>query len=160
LTYNSPEIYTFYQAKGGELSYSEWSSIVQEFNEMAMNEIILKGGKLNLGANLSTLSIGRIKRNYHNQQVNWAESNKLKEQLLEEGKQLYDKETGKGEKWIVYFTNDWYCRFYWNKGNCKIPNKSVYRFVATRGKMGNKTKLKNLLRSDDLSYLSFRKLEE
>jgi|GEM_PF-4901386 len=158
MNYNSPEIYEFYVDRGGELSYKEWSAICQEFNEMVMDEIILKGEKINLGANLSTISIARIKRNYSNQQVNWAESNKLKQKLLDEGKHLYDSKTGEGENWLVYFTNDWYCRFYWNKGHCTVTNKTAYRFVATRGKMGNKTKLKNLLRDDDLAYLQFDKL--
>ena len=39
-----------------------------------------------------------------------------------------------------------YCKFYWKKGKCRIPNKSVYRFVPTRGVKGNKEKLINMLK--------------
>lgn len=160
MTYNSQEIYQFYKDSGGELPYKIWSDLCQEFNMAAMEEIVLQGGEFNLKHNLSTISIGRLKRNYKNQQINWGESYKLRDELLEQGKKLYDKETGEGHKWFVYFTSDWYCRFYWNKGKCRVPNKTVYRFVPTRGKMGNKTKLKELLRSDELAYLRFRKLKE
>lgn len=159
MTFNTPQIYKFYTKQGGILSQTTFSEICQEFNQMVMDEIILQGGVFDMGNNLSTLSIGRIKRNYSNRQVDWQASNKLKEELLSEGKELYDSETGEGHKWLVYFTNTWYCRFYWNKGKCKVPNKSAYRFTATRGDVGNKTKLKELLRSDDLAYLRFNKLD-
>lgn len=33
-----------------------------------------------------------------------------------------------GEPWIVPHTDDHYFHFTWNKGQCKIKNKSVYRF--------------------------------
>ena len=156
----SADIYKHYKEQGGELSYKTWAAICQDYNQRAMDEIILQGGVLNMGNNLSTLSIGRIPRNPANKQVDWKESYKLRDQLLEEGKKLYDKKTGEGHKWLVYFTNKFYCRFYWHKNKCKIPNKSVYQFKATRGKMGNKRKLKELLRGDELAYLRFRKLRD
>ena len=40
------------------------------------------------------------------------------------------------------------------KGKCKVKNKTVYRFDATRGVKGNKGKLKEL---DELDYLKFKK---
>lgn len=156
----SADIYKHYKKEGGKLSYKQWASICQEYNQRAMEEIILQGGVLNLGNNLSTISIGRIRRNPKNKQINWAESYKLRDKLLQQGKKLYDKETGEGEKWFVYFTHEWFCRFYWRKEKCTIPNKSVYQFRATRGKMGNKRKLKEHLRSDDLAYLKFQKLSD
>lgn len=156
----SADIYKHYKKEGGKLSYSEWASICQEYNQRAMEEIILEGGELNLGNNLSTLCVGRFRRNPKNKMVNWAESYKLRDELLAEGKELYDKETGEGEKWLVYYTHEWVCRFYWRKEKCIIANKSVYQFRATRGKMGNKTRLKEILNNDDMAYLRFRKLNE
>lgn len=156
----SADIYAHYKKEGGDLPYSKWASICQEYNQRAMEEIILEGGVLNLGNHLSTLSVGRFRRNPKNKMVNWHESFKLRDKLVAEGKKLYDKQTGEGEKWLVYFTHEWPCRFYWRKEKCTIPNKSVYQFRATRGKMGNKTKLKEILNSDDLAYLRFRKLYE
>ena len=81
----------------------------------------------------------------------------IRKELLSEGKELYNSETGKGIKWHIYHTDEFYCKFYWRKGKCLIPNKSVYRFDATRGIKGNKEKLVNLLKTDELSYLNFKK---
>ena len=125
-----------------------------------MDEIILEGGVLNMGKNLSTLSIVRIRRNPETKQIDWQSSMAYKEELEAKGEKLYDHETGEGTKWLIYFTDEWYCRFYWRKERCTIPNKTAYRFRATRGEMGNKTKLKELLRGDDLAYLRFRKLTD
>ena len=70
---------------------------------------------------------------------------------------LYISTLGKGVKWHIYFTDEYYCKFHWRKIKCKVKNKSVYRFDATRGKVGNKDKLIKLLKEDDLAYLKFRK---
>lgn len=160
MAYTSMDIYKHYKKEGGDLEYSVWASICQEYNQRAMEEIVLQGEELNMGNHLSTLSIGRIRANPKNPAVDWKSSFEVRDELRAEGKKLYDKETGEGHKWLVFFTDPYYCRFYWRKENCTIPNKTVYQFRATRGKMGNKTKLKDLLNTDDLAYLRFRKLDE
>jgi hypothetical protein len=38
-----------------------------------------------------------------------------------------------------------------------VPNKSVYKFIPTRGLKGNKEKLVELLQTDELAYLKFKK---
>ena len=81
----------------------------------------------------------------------------LVEYLVEQGKKLYSADTDSGEKWHIYHTDRFYCKFYWRKGKCSVPNKSVYRFDATRGIKGNKEKLINLLKTDELAYLKFKK---
>lgn len=156
----SADIYKHYKKTGGDLSYQQWSSICQEYNQRAMEEIILQGGVLNLGNNLSTISIGRVRTNPNNPRIDWKASYEYKEELLAEGKDLYDKETGEGHKWFIYYDVEWFCRFYWHKAGCTIPNKTVYQFNATRGKMGNKTKLAQLLQENDLAYLRFKKLSD
>ena len=102
-------------------------------------------------------NMARKERDPRNPKVDWGESNKYKQELLEQGKKLYNAETGEGVKWHIYYTDGYYCKFYWRKGKCRIPNKSVYRFDATRGIKGNKEKLINLLKTDDLAYLKFKK---
>lgn len=156
----SKDLYKYYQDQGGKLSYREWASICQEFNQRAMEEIILEGEPLHMGHNLSSISIVRIRRSPDSKVINWQASYNYRDELLEKGEKLYDKETKEGKKWFVYFTHEWYCRFYWRKENCTVPNKTAYRFRATRGQMGNKGKLINLLQSDDMAYLNFRKLSD
>ena len=110
-----------------------------------------------MGNNLSTISILRRDRDPRSPRVDWGESNKYKKELIAEGKELYDSKTGEGTKWHIYHIDDFYCKFYWYKGKCKVPNKSVYRFDATRGVKGNKDKLIKLLKEDELAYLKFKK---
>jgi hypothetical protein len=155
-TYTLSDIYRYYKADGGELQKSLYKNICQDFNIGIFNHIIYDAGVFDMGFNLSTLSIMRIKRNYKNPQVNWNESNKYKEELLEAGESIYSKDNPDGIKWFIYHDEDWYCRFYWKKSFCKVPNKSAYRFIATRGKQGNKKKLKDHLGQNEINYLKYK----
>jgi hypothetical protein len=133
-----------------------FKQLCEEFNMLVIDEV-LAGKEFNMGSHLSTLSIRRIERNVSRPTIDWWESNKYKHELLAEGKQLYDAETKEGEKWFIYYTDPWYCKYYWQKSKCKIPNKTAYRFTPTRGTKGNKEKLTALLKNDELAYLRFKK---
>ena len=156
MNYTLTDIYKEYVLKHDLVDKKIFRNICEEFN-MNIIDDILEGSTFNMGSNLSTLSIVRKERDPRNPKVDWGESNKYKQELIEQGKELYNAETGKGIKWHIYYTDDYYCKFYWRKSKCKIPNKSVYRFDATRGIKGNKEKLINLLKTDDLAYLKFKK---
>ena len=154
--YTFKDVYNNYVEEYGEVEKSLFTDICSEFNIMIIN-YVLEGKEFNMGNNLSTLSIIRKDRDPRSPRIDWGESNKYKKELLEEGKDLYNSETGKGIKWHIYHTDSFYCKYYWRKGKCKVSNKSVYRFDATRGLKGNKEKLINLLKEDDLAYLKFKK---
>ena len=150
------DIYKDYKEDKGDIPKSLFVDICAEFN-MGMIDYLLEGKEFNMGYNLSTLSIVRKDRDPRNPRVDWGESNKYKAELLSEGQELYDNETGEGVKWHIYYTDGEYLKYYWRKGKCKVKNKSVYRFDATRGVKGNKGKLIELMKEDDLAYLKFRK---
>jgi hypothetical protein len=133
-----------------------FTELCEQFN-IEIIEHILEGGVFNMGSNLAYLSVRRIERNPRKPTVDWWESNRYKKELLEEGKKLYDSNTGEGVQWLIYYTDPWYCKFHWEKHKCKIPNKTAYRFTPTRGIKGNKEKLSKLLKEDDLAYLRFKK---
>jgi hypothetical protein len=133
-----------------------FTDLCSDFNMLIM-DYILDGKEFNMGSNLSSLSVVRRDRDPRSPKIDWGESNKYKKELLTAGKPLYDKETGEGVQWHIYHTDGFYCKYYWRKGKCKIKNKSVYRFDATRGLKGNKEKLINLLKEDELAYLKFKK---
>ena len=99
----------------------------------------------------------RVETNPSFPKIDWGESLKYKKELEGKGIALYNSDTGKGVKWYIYHTNSEYCRYFWRKGKCLIPNKSVYRLDLTRGIKGNKEKLIHLLSTDDLAYLKFKK---
>lgn len=71
-----------------------FKQICEEFN-MQVIELVLEGKEFSMGSNLSTLSIRRIERNPSKPTIDWWESNKYKQELLTEGKELYNNETGK-----------------------------------------------------------------
>lgn len=142
---------TMYKNYDGPLPYKAFREACESFNRKSMDQII-QGKTLNMGHRLSTISIIKIKRNYDKKggkAVNWKKSNKRKQELLDQGK---DPDN---HKWLVFYTTDWYCRFYWKKRNCIVPNKSVYSFHPTGGKKGNKKKLKEALEKDSLHHKNF-----
>tara|TARA_R110002051_G_scaffold321527_2_gene409442 strand:- start:2534 stop:3013 length:480 start_codon:yes stop_codon:yes gene_type:complete len=133
-----------------------FKNICGDFNILIMDHI-LEGKEFNMGYNISTLSIVRMQRDPRSPRVDWSESNKYKKELTESGVKLYDHITGEGTKWQIYFTDEYYYKYYWRKSKCTVPNKSVYRFDPTRGMKGNKERLTRLLKEDDLAYLKFKK---
>jgi len=156
MNFTFKDIHASYENYYEEINKSLFTAICHEFN-MLILDYILDGKDFNMGNNLSSLSIIRRERDPRSPRIDWGESNKYKKELLEEDQDLYDNITGKGVKWHIYHTDSFYCKYYWNKGKCKVKNKSVYRFDATRGIKGNKEKLINLLKEDDLAYLKFKK---
>ena len=154
--YTILNIYKDYNNKNPKIDKKTFIDICSDFNILVINEL-LEGKEFNMGNNLSTLSIIRKNRDPRSPRIDWGESNKYKKELLEEGQKLYNSKTGEGTKWHIYYTDDFYCKYYWRKSKCRIPNKSVYRFDATRGIKGNKEKLIYILKTDELAYLRFKK---
>lgn len=148
---NLPDIYRFYASRGGKLPKSLFKNILQDFNYHVMGEIIEDGYTFNMGHNLSSIRVKRIKRNYKKPVVNWKESLAYKQQLLSEGKQLWDGK--QGEKWIIYYTDPWFCRFDWTKKHVK--NASVYWFDASEGVKGNKERLSRFLSENKNAHLRY-----
>lgn len=144
--YHTSDIYRFYKSKtSNPVNWKTFKQILLEFNDAVIENIIMKGHRYNQGAYLSTLGVLKIERDPNTLAVNWKKSHKLKQQLLSEGKKLYNSETGEGHKWLVYYTDNYYYRIWWNKASCNIPNKSVYKFIPAGGATGLKTALKNAI---------------
>ena len=156
MAYTLTNIYDSYVVDKGLIDKTLFKNICSEFNVMIM-DYILEGKEFNMGHNLSAISIVRKDRDPRSPRVDWGESNKYKKELLDKKESLYNQESGFGTKWHIYHTDSFYCKYYWRKGKCSVPNKSVYRFDATRGVKGNKEKLISLLNEDDLAYLTFKK---
>jgi hypothetical protein len=151
------QVYKHYKSNTeNPLEFKIFSALCIEFNQMIIDQL-LEGKEFQMQHNLGRLSIRRADRNPRVLRVNWNESLNYKKELLDKGVPLYNKETGVGEKWHIYYTDKYYLEYHWTKFKCTIKNKAAYRFDATRGLKGNKEKLGELLRKDDLAYLRFRK---
>jgi hypothetical protein len=151
------EAYSFYKTTTEHpVDRKLFEDICKEFN-IKLFDLVLDGYEFDMGSNMGTISIRRIERYPGKLTVDWGETNKLKRELVDQGVKLYDSATGEGEKYQVYYTDKFYCKYHWTKSKCKVKNKTVYRFSPTRGKKGNKEKLVDLLHKDDLAYLRFKK---
>ena len=108
-------------------------------------ELLLKGYVWQMGNYLSSLSIQQVKRKYNKPTVDWGTTKKLRVSGAIATEDL------------VYFTDQpyWY-HFAWHKFECKIPNKTAYKFSATTGYPGaSSRKLSKLLQTDPLAHLNF-----
>lgn len=123
------------------LSYKMFKSIISQFNKKAAQKI-LEGHTLWLGHKLGNIRIKKIERaNYSKPAIDWGETNKLKKQGIEKH---------------VYFTDNFYFRWFWEKARCQVTNKSVYRFRPSGGPNGNRRALVNLLKQDEFAMLNFK----
>ena len=151
---NIRRLYQDYIDSGGKVDYETYKEVIISYNNQVM-EKITDGYIFNMGNLLSSICVVKIDRNFEKPTVDWPASNRRKQKILDSGAKLYDSKTGEGEKWIVYYLDDYYVRFYWNKYKCRIKNKSIYKFQPTRGKYGNKEKLVSKLNDDELHYTNF-----
>ena len=124
MTHNLKEIHEDYCKTNEDIDKSLFTDLCHQFNMMII-DYILEGKEFNMGHNLSTISITRRDRDPRSPRIDWGESNKYKKELLEEGKNLYDSITELGTKWYIYHTDEFYCRYYWRKGKCKISNNAL-----------------------------------
>jgi len=137
------------------LDFKTFKEVLVKFNIGIMDHI-LEGHSFDMGSKLSSIRIVRRKRDPRNPRVDWGTSYKMRDEIIKSGGTPYNSETGEGEKWLAYWTDELYFKFYWNKEQCFVKNRTVYSFTATRGKKGNKEKLINLVKNDDLAYLRFK----
>jgi len=153
------EMYDRYRSQGGTLNYSDYRSVIQDFNTTVMDKLIYDGQWFKMPFRLGELHIIRIKRDWSNPSVNWHESKKLKQEIIEEGGKPKSEEHPNGEDWLVYYDDPWYARFYWNKRKCIVAKKTAYSFQATQGKNGNTKKLHRYLENDDMAATNYRLVE-
>lgn len=155
--YTPADIYDDYQKEVEDpIDRDLMQTLCEEFNQKVMERVIYEGRPFEMGSFLSAIQVVRRKRDPKKKVPNWKASNALKEELLAEGKKLWDEESGEGHKWLVYYTDAYYCRFYWSKWHCRVPNKGAYKFTPTRGAKGNKTMLKEFLREKELNYKTYK----
>jgi hypothetical protein len=138
-----------------EVTYKEYSFLVREFN-LAIVDKIIQGYIFNMGYGISSISIKIKKR--HKARINWNESNKLKQAILDRGGVPYNKEVSpEGEKWKVYYTEDTYPYIYWNKLTCSIENNRYYCFDPVTGNYSMVTKVYQYINSNPFAKILYDK---
>ena len=122
-----------------------------------MRHIIEHGRALDMGHGLASISVVKRERDFTKRpRVNWGASQALKAQIIADGGTPLHKDLEpNGEPWFVYFTAKWWLRFYWRKNQCRIPNKTIYKFIPTGGAKGNRGRLVDGLRSEPTGHARF-----
>jgi len=123
-----------------DITYTLYKEVISMYNKKLV-DVLLTGKEYNLRHNLGRVRIRKVQRNFDKPTINWGETNKLK---------------AEGINQFVYYTDDHWFRWYWEKRKCSVKNKSVYQFKPTTGKSGNKRKLIELLQNDEFAYLNFQ----
>ena len=124
-----------------DVTYTYYRAVLEAFSKLLVEEL-LNGAVFNMGQRLGTLRIKKIKRSPNARTIDWNETLKMWE------------EQGKKEGFI-YWTDDTYYRWAWDKRKALVKNKSAYRFDPTGGKKGLRKKLTERLRNDPFAGLNY-----
>lgn len=113
------------------LSWKEYVFVIREFNNLIVDKIIA-GYIFNMGYNAGSIFIKS--KESSRLRIDWKESNRVKKELLEQGKIPFNKITApEGEPWFKYHTEDKEYWWYWTKHSCTLPNKVTYSFHPIKG---------------------------
>lgn len=103
----------FVDTFGEVVDYKTYSKVIKEINKEFLN-LLLDGKSITVGRSVGKLQIKRFERVNFNQ-PNWGESNKRKQEIIDRGGIPKDKDNPDGEDWVVYFVDDTYLKFDWQK---------------------------------------------
>lgn len=138
------DIHLAYKEKGGVLKKAKFNKVLRDMNELFTQEL-LQGKSIKLGHGVGPLYFIRVRRNFSRNTINWGASNAYKKSLEEQGVELYDKQTGKGEQWLIYYTDPFYVRLFWNSPVTRIMNRELFTFRPSRAERAPIRKLRTLL---------------
>ena len=124
-----------------DITYTYYRAVLESFSKLLAEEL-LNGAVFNIGQRLGTLRIKKIKRSAKSRTIDWNETLAMwKEQGKKEG--------------FVYWTDDTYYRWAWDKRKALVKNKSAYRFDPTGGVKGLKKRLTEHLRNNPFAGLNY-----
>lgn len=138
-----------------KMPYKEYKEILREHNRQVL-EACLEGKTYRFGRGIGELSVARVPRKFE-EVVLPDGTTKIKGLKVNFGATKKLKAAGKDK--VVYFTDDWWYRWYWNKNQrstgCKIPHKTVWKFSPTKGPNGITRKLSTIVKGDDFAHIRF-----
>mgnify|MGYP001563822434 FL=1 len=123
-----------------DTTYALYTYIIEKFNKSVIEEV-LKGKTFYMGHNMGSLRIKKVNRNFKKPTIDWGETNKLKKEGINKH---------------VYYTDDVWYRWYWDKYRAKVSNKTVYRFDPMKGPTGSKKQLVKHLKNDEFAHLNYK----
>lgn len=136
---------------GRRVSYKVFSEILREFHKQISDEIV-SGYRFNPLKRLGTFRIlccDRTSKATKFGDINWPESNKKKQELIDKGITPKDKDNPDGEDWFIYYTDPFYFKWKWHKktNHTYVKNMLYYFFKPT---WHNKKKLSKEIKNNPL----------
>lgn len=154
---NAKDIYRSLRLKGKvDHPREDFLRSTAEFNRRIV-EKMLEGYKFTIpkvGGILEAKAKERTKKSNKFTDVNWPESKKYKQELIDAGKIPYDKDKApNGIKWFVYYEGA-YCLWNWFRrtGDRYKKNIMYYSFKPTRG---NSRKLSQAFRNNPIAEVTY-----
>jgi nucleoside-triphosphatase THEP1 len=129
-----------YKIENKKQPYPIFADVLKMFNAEIGEQLKVNGYHLTIGGGLGSIQIVSV---FGNDGINWAESLKLKQQIIDEGKvpyQAYRDENGNitgdngGLKWFVGYGNDYSYIWRWKRQRDLKNLKEIiyYRFSPTQ----------------------------
>ena len=139
--HNTEDMFKWFKKKHpkSDVNKKQFKYVVDEYFKRVVQSI-LEGKTYNMGHRLGKFRIKKIKRTYNKPIVDYYETKKM----FKEGKNV-----------VVYYTDEYWYRYYWEKRVCQVKNKTVYSFKPTKGASGNTKKLVAKLKGDEFAYLLY-----
>lgn len=125
------------EIKASYIPFTTFSLILKTYNDRIIHSV-LKGNTFPMGQ-LGSLSVTRKPRLFHldesvgviTKNINWHESNKKRQELIDQGITPYDKNTAPdGVKWFIYHDEPYTYWYKWIRSKW-IRNKKVIKFTPT-----------------------------
>lgn len=146
------------------ISFKLYKKILSSFNLKIIDQIVDNNYSLNLVPSFGEICI--IKNENHKKRVNWGDSIKTKNEILQKGgipylKEKADKDSNyKGEKWLKYFpTIDFFYHWKtkWISKNLN-PFLKDYKFTPARGVSSMVSKLKEAKQDRDRAFKLYTRI--
>jgi len=140
--HNTEDMYKFFKKKhpNSDINKKQYINVVELFYKYARDGI-LDGKTFKLGQKLGKIRIKKFKRSFQKPRLDIFSTLQLRKQGIAKN---------------VYYTDEWWYRWYWEKKSCQVLNKTVYCFRPTIGVNGNTKRLSKRLKEDEFSYLLYK----
>lgn len=127
------------------MTYRTFLKVIDLYNKKVIKALVEDGASIKLGNNLGYMYIlKKAKKDlFSNSNIDWNESLKFKQELIDRGDTPKDEDNPEGKNWFQFYEDPDYLRVAWTKkyGTCKVPNNVVYAFYPTRSRVGIKHSL-------------------
>lgn len=113
-----------------DTTYKQFFEVLNEYHR-GISEAIIKGYSHSPNGQLGNFKI--LKDIRRRKTINWGESNKLKQNIIDTGGTPYNKETAPhGDMWFVLFEDNEYFKWIWDKTTPVkfVKNSKYYVFRA------------------------------